>query len=131
MNSAFLVFDLVGGNAGFEGKRMPDVSSIQNLMTLKKRSGLSAEKRVQLSSGNQGVAKQHVEQSDSFGMLPCYKATGLSRKHGVSLKSPMPRTPLGKRPENLELLRLAPWSTHLGTVVSISALATSPEKRAG
>ena len=46
MDSAFLVFDLVGGEAGLKRKRDSRCSSIQNLMTLKKRSGLSSEKRV-------------------------------------------------------------------------------------
>jgi hypothetical protein len=44
MDSAFLVFDLIGGDAVFSASAIPDVSSIQNFTTLKKRSGLLAEK---------------------------------------------------------------------------------------
>src|SRR5258708_11891037 len=46
MSSAFLVFDLIRRNASPERSVTPEVSSIQNLMTVKKRSGLSSEKRV-------------------------------------------------------------------------------------
>ena len=46
MSSAFLVFDLISRNAGFESECNDEFSSIQNLMTVKKRSGLSFEKRV-------------------------------------------------------------------------------------
>ena len=46
MRSAFLVFDLIGRNAGSDSKRNAEVSFSQNLMTVKKRSGLSSEKRV-------------------------------------------------------------------------------------
>jgi hypothetical protein len=46
MSSAFLVLDLIGSNAVLRASAMPEVSSIQNLMTVKKRSGLSSEKRV-------------------------------------------------------------------------------------
>jgi hypothetical protein len=45
VDSAFLAFDLVGRDTGFQCERDPDVSSSQNLVILKKRSGLSAEKR--------------------------------------------------------------------------------------
>ena len=46
MNSAFLVVDLIRRNAGVELECHAEVLSIQNLITVKKRSGLSAEKRV-------------------------------------------------------------------------------------
>src|SRR5260221_7040180 len=46
MSSAFLVFDLIRRNASPERSVTPEVASIQNLMTVKKRSGLSSEKRV-------------------------------------------------------------------------------------
>jgi hypothetical protein len=46
MRSAFLVFDLVVRNTTSECERNAGVSSIQNLMTVKKRSGLSSEKGV-------------------------------------------------------------------------------------
>ena len=53
MDSAFLVFDLIGGDAVFSASAIPDVSSIQNFTTLKKRSGLLAEKRVsRVPAGN-------------------------------------------------------------------------------
>jgi hypothetical protein len=44
MNSAFLIFDFVGGTPVLSASAMPDVSSNQNLMTVKKRSDLSAAK---------------------------------------------------------------------------------------
>ena len=46
MRSAFLVFDLVGRTLVLSSRATPEVASIQNLMTVKKRSGLSYEKRV-------------------------------------------------------------------------------------
>ena len=46
MNPAFLVFDLVVGTPVLSASAIPDVSSSQNLMTLKKRAGLSSETRV-------------------------------------------------------------------------------------
>jgi hypothetical protein len=45
MNSAFLVFDLVAGNAGLEVKGDSRNRIDQKLMTVKRRSGLSSEKR--------------------------------------------------------------------------------------
>ena len=47
MRSAFLVIDVIGRNARvLRSSATAEVLSIQNLMTVKKRSGLSAEKRV-------------------------------------------------------------------------------------
>jgi hypothetical protein len=46
VNSAFLVFDLIAGNACLEVKGNLEILSVKNAITVKRRSGLSAEKRV-------------------------------------------------------------------------------------
>jgi hypothetical protein len=46
MSSAFPIFDLMGRDPALKRQCDARVSSIQNLMTVKKRSGLSFEKRV-------------------------------------------------------------------------------------
>jgi hypothetical protein len=45
VDSAFLVFDLVAVDAGLEVRSDPETLSIQNEITVKRRSGLSSEKR--------------------------------------------------------------------------------------
>jgi hypothetical protein len=43
MGSAFLVFDLVGGDAGFQSSAISEVSSIQNLTDPEEAVGLMGE----------------------------------------------------------------------------------------
>jgi len=52
MSSALLIFDLIGRDPALESERNARGSSIQNLMTVKKRLGLLPEQRVNLVPGD-------------------------------------------------------------------------------
>jgi hypothetical protein len=57
MGSSFFVFDLIARNAGLSASATPKVSSIQSLMRVEKRSGLSSEKRVNRVPPGKGSPK--------------------------------------------------------------------------